>query len=55
MAPIFHKLSALLLITGFLVSTISSKPTEYDQCDKEWRDKRLGNKPDWPTICEAGD
>ena len=56
MAPSIHKLTALIFVTaGFLASSTVSKPTQFNQCDKEWKDKRLGNKPDWPTICEGGD
>ena len=55
MAPSIHKSAALLLVTAILVSLTSAKPTDFSQCNPQWKDKRLGNKADWPTICEAGD
>ena len=51
---ILKKTAMLLVSVSFAVISIA-KPTEFNQCDPEWKDKRLGNKSDWPTICEAGD
>ena len=46
---------AVLLVVACFISLAHFKPSEFDQCDSDWRDIHLANKSDWPTICEAGD
>ena len=46
---------AVLIVAACFISMAQFKPSDFDQCDSQWKDIRLGNRSDWPTICDDGD